>query len=159
MVNEKTSFIHFVSVVSLLDCLNQLKAENDSLEAKMVKLQTRRDHLRSVNSRLSALLVTMESTMKTPNNNNHTTTNGTSSSSSPSDSHLLGADQLLLPHNSVAGDHYSTVNTGTSKNSWVDGALEAAVLTCGGLTQTDQHLTCSSQESLAPSRSAYSHQG
>ncbi|GAA52756.1 hypothetical protein CLF_108768 [Clonorchis sinensis] len=52
-------------VVSLLDCLHQLKVENDLLEAKLVRLQTRQEHLRSVNARLSASLATMEATMTT----------------------------------------------------------------------------------------------
>ncbi|TPP39645.1 AF10 [Fasciola gigantica] len=52
-------------VVSLLDCLHQLKSENDILEAKVVRLQTRREHLRSVNARLSASLATMEATRMT----------------------------------------------------------------------------------------------
>ncbi|KAA3676117.1 uncharacterized protein DEA37_0009080 [Paragonimus westermani] len=51
------------SVVSLLDCLHQLKTENDSLESKLLRLKTRQEHLRSVNARLTASLATMEATM------------------------------------------------------------------------------------------------
>ncbi|KAF7257076.1 hypothetical protein EG68_08010 [Paragonimus skrjabini miyazakii] len=50
-------------VVSLLDCLHQLKTENDSLESKLLRLKTRQEHLRSVNARLTASLATMEATM------------------------------------------------------------------------------------------------
>nr|CAH8832892.1 unnamed protein product [Trichobilharzia regenti] len=50
-------------VVTLLDCLHQLKCENDILEAKLVRLTTRHEHLRSVNARLSNSLATMEATM------------------------------------------------------------------------------------------------
>ncbi|KAF8568471.1 hypothetical protein P879_03649, partial [Paragonimus westermani] len=50
-------------VVSLLDCLHQLKTENDSLESKLLRLKTRKEHLRSVNARLTASLATMEATM------------------------------------------------------------------------------------------------
>ncbi|CAL8092829.1 unnamed protein product [Calicophoron daubneyi] len=52
-------------VVSLLDCLHQLKSENDLLEAKLIRLQTRREHLKSVNARLSASLATMQATVMT----------------------------------------------------------------------------------------------
>uniref|UniRef100_A0A0X3PJD5 Protein AF-17 n=1 Tax=Schistocephalus solidus TaxID=70667 RepID=A0A0X3PJD5_SCHSO len=48
-------------VVTLLNCLHQLKAENDSLEAKLLRLQSKREHLKSVNARLSASLTTLES--------------------------------------------------------------------------------------------------
>nr|VZH95921.1 unnamed protein product [Spirometra erinaceieuropaei] len=47
-------------VVTLLNCLHQLKAENDSLEAKLLRLQSKREHLKSVNARLSASLTTLE---------------------------------------------------------------------------------------------------
>ncbi|TNN14865.1 Protein AF-10 isoform 3 [Schistosoma japonicum] len=50
-------------VVTLLDCLHQLKCENDILEAKLIRLTTRHEHLKSVNARLSDSLTTMESTM------------------------------------------------------------------------------------------------
>ncbi|KAK4473562.1 hypothetical protein MN116_002919 [Schistosoma mekongi] len=50
-------------VVTLLDCLHQLKCENDILEAKLIRLTTRHQHLKSVNARLSDSLTTMESTM------------------------------------------------------------------------------------------------
>ncbi|CAI2725525.1 unnamed protein product [Schistosoma spindalis] len=50
-------------VVTLLDCLHQLKCENDILEAKLIRLTTRHEHLKSVNARLSDSLATMESTM------------------------------------------------------------------------------------------------
>ncbi|CAH8490486.1 unnamed protein product [Schistosoma rodhaini] len=50
-------------VVTLLDCLHQLKCENDILEAKLIRLTTRHEHLKSVNARLSNSLATMESTM------------------------------------------------------------------------------------------------
>ncbi|BHF64798.1 Protein AF-17 [Sparganum proliferum] len=47
-------------VVTLLNCLHQLKAENDTLEAKLLRLQSKREHLKSVNARLSASLTTLE---------------------------------------------------------------------------------------------------
>lgn len=46
-----------------MDCLHQLKCENDILEAKLIRLTTRHEHLKSVNARLSDSLATMESTM------------------------------------------------------------------------------------------------
>ncbi|VDN18948.1 unnamed protein product [Dibothriocephalus latus] len=47
-------------VVTLLNCLHQLKTENDTLEAKLLRLQSKREHLKSVNARLSASLTTLE---------------------------------------------------------------------------------------------------
>uniref|UniRef100_A0A5K3EH05 PHD-type domain-containing protein n=1 Tax=Mesocestoides corti TaxID=53468 RepID=A0A5K3EH05_MESCO len=69
-------------VVSLLNCLHQLKMENDSLEAKVLRLQAKREHLRSVNSRLSSSLFTIESMSAAP----------------PSSSNVLALNHNNSPH-------------------------------------------------------------
>ncbi|KAL3318472.1 hypothetical protein Ciccas_002867 [Cichlidogyrus casuarinus] len=54
-------------VVALLNCLHQLKAENDGLENKCLRLQQKRDHLKAVNARLQTSLNNIEASVSMHN--------------------------------------------------------------------------------------------
>ncbi|CAH8834469.1 unnamed protein product [Trichobilharzia szidati] len=105
-------------VVTLLDCLHQLKCENDILEAKLVRLTTRHEHLRSVNARLSNSLATMEATMVI-NSPKHEISEQNSSGISNLSKKTNNHSSQLLDTNIVAQDSHlsSVLHAGVDRES------------------------------------------
>ncbi|CAH8476794.1 unnamed protein product [Heterobilharzia americana] len=114
-------------VVTLLDCLHQLKCENDILEAKLVRLTTRHEHLRSVNARLSDSLATMEATM-VMNSPKHET-----SEQNP-------VDVSVLTKKSNQQSHYHSSHL-SDNNTTIQDSHISAVLHAVGRESQQNHLS------------------
>ncbi|CAH8465326.1 unnamed protein product [Schistosoma turkestanicum] len=130
-------------VVTLLDCLHQLKCENDILEAKLIRLTTRHEHLKSVNARLSDSLATMESTMVI-NSPKHEIPEQNSTKITPNLTKKLSTNH----HCAYPLDTITSNNTITTQNSHLSTILHSIDQESHQLQLSDNTTKSHSQQSM-----------
>lgn len=101
---------HF-DVASLLNCLHQLKSENQRLEESVRNLSTRRDHLLSVNARLALPFTTVNNVCQ----NTVTVSDSSQDYIKPLNDSLV--QDLSASHNSSSGRNSANKSPGVSTHS------------------------------------------